>query len=427
MGSAAEAAAVRIEMHRVHTLQVDRDMPVRKLAAFLVAVLATAIGGYQVGAQEHPPGTWGEPDGILEIDTDFRWFETAYNADIEELSPKHRANHGWYGTFDRAYLMVNRGETETSYTQGDFGWGNRLDFGFMGDDDRGWAMTYWSLTGPNAFETDVQYRANVINTEDPALPSADDPTVFDLNGLLLPRRDRNDREYLERIYEVQDSLNVVEIKGFELNRTWRLESYRKGGLLEPMLGLRYVKLKDINRDDSYSVQPGVLQNADGTLTSLIQENYTLRGDLNDNEMYGGQLGFRYIKFHNRFTHSMDLRAFAFQNFQNSSFTTRSTDTYYNIDIPGEIDGEVAFEDGNVDTVFKHGSEFVFGFDLRAETSLQLTRDIHLRGGVQVLDFAQGILRGPVRGGNSTKFDGTNAVNDQNVWVVGYTFGVTINR
>ncbi|QDV12114.1 hypothetical protein CA51_19900 [Rosistilla oblonga] len=402
-------------------------MPVRKLAAFLVAVIATVAGGHQVGAQEQPPGTWGEPDGILEFDTDFRWFETAYNADIEELSPKHRANHGWYATFDRAYMMVNRSETEASYTQGDYGWGNRLDFGYMGDDDRGWAMTYWSLTGPNVFDIDVEYRANVINTEDPQLPSAETPEVFDEYGQLLPRRDRDNHEYLERIYEVKDSLNVIEMKGFELNRTWRLESYRKGGLLEPMIGLKYVKIRDHTENDTYNVQPGLAQQADGTFAELIQESFNEQIDLNENEMYGGQFGFRYIKFYNRFTNSLDLRAFAMQNFQNNAYINRTTDTYYDIALQGEIDGEIAFDDSRHDTVYAHGSEFVFGFDVRAESSLQLTRDINLRAGVQVIDFAQGILRGQVRNPNGTSLVGSTAVNDQNVWLVGYTFGLTINR
>ncbi|MEZ6091117.1 MAG: hypothetical protein R3C05_24465 [Pirellulaceae bacterium] len=249
-------------------------MPVRKLAAFLIAVIATAVGGNHAAAQERPPGSWGEPDGILEFDTDFRWFETAYNADIAELSPKNRANTGWYGTFDRCKLFVTRPENQPSYTEYDSGWANRIDFGHMGEDDRGWAMTYWSLTGPNAYITDAQYRANVINTEDPALPSADDPDVFDQYGLLLPRRDRNNRIFNERRYEVQDSLNVLDINGFEVNRTWRLESYRKGGILEPMVGVRYMRVRDTHRDDSYFVQPGQLQTADLDLALLIQENYT---------------------------------------------------------------------------------------------------------------------------------------------------------
>lgn len=414
-------------------------MPVRKLAALLIAAIAMAFGGQQVGAQEHPPSAWGEPDGIIDFQTDFRWFEPAYNADIDELSTKKRANYGFYCTFDRCHLMVNRPETEQSYTKGDWGWANRIDFGRMNEDDRGWALTYWSLTGPNAYITEVQNRANVLNTEDPALPSnagdggggggnAADAT--DQFGLLLPRRDRNNRDYLERIYEVQDSLNVIEMKGFELNRTWRLESYRKGGLLEPMIGLRYIRLNDIDRVDSYQVGPGTLLEADGTVANLLRENYSTDLFENNNEMYGGQLGFRYIKYHRRFTHSLDLRAFALQNFQCSKFSDINVDTFYDIDLPGEIDGEVLFEDEDIATGFKNGNEFVFGFDLRAETALQLTRDINFRAGVQVMDFAQGILRGPNNGGTgagNSELAGTNAVNDQNVWIVGYTFGFTINR
>ena len=95
--------------------------------------------------------------------------------------------------------------------------------------------------------------------------------------------------------------------------------------------------------------------------------------------------------------------------------------------PVQVDDDVLFEDRTVTTTYKHGTEFVFGFDLRAEAGYQIFRDVNLRVGLQVMDFAQGILRGPVRGGQPSQIKGAQGTSDQNVWLAGLTFGFDIKR
>jgi hypothetical protein len=64
----------------------------------------------------------------------------------------------------------------------------------------------------------------------------------------------------------------------------------------------------------------------------------------------------------------------------------------------------------------HDAEFVFGFDVRAEAAFELTRDISLTTGVQVLHFARGIARGNIA-----------SHNDEDLTMVGATFGINVNR
>ena len=67
------------------------------------------------------------------------------------------------------------------------------------------------------------------------------------------------------------------------------------------------------------------------------------------------------------------------------------------------------------------TEFVFGFETRAEAAYQVTKYIGLRAGIEVIDFAQGIWRGANPG------FGNVAVQDQNVLLAGFTFGFEVNR
>jgi hypothetical protein len=60
--------------------------------------------------------------------------------------------------------------------------------------------------------------------------------------------------------------------------------------------------------------------------------------------------------------------------------------------------------------------FVYGFDVRAESAFELTRDISLTMGAQFMHFAQGVARGSVL-----------AFNDEDLTMVGFTFGVQVNR
>jgi len=306
---------------------------------------------------------------------------------------------------------VSRPEVEQSRADGDFTWGNRYDLGFMTDDRSGWLFSMKHIGGPGVYNTIYQERINRVNVDD---TGPTDPTP------VQPFIDNNDSQFGTRVYILGDSLNVAGLSNFEINKTWRREPYRYGGVIEPMLGLRYTTFKDYALNQSYArsreliSDPGTLSTTTDVET-LISNETSIR-----NDMFGGQLGFRYFNYYKRWTLSSELRAFGMQNFQNRSYRQRSETTEYDgIGIGSEV---VAIDyTSGTGFVESSNSEFVVGFEARAEAAYQITKYFSIRGGVDVLDFAKGIWRGANPG-----FGNINE-HSQDVQMAGFTFGLTLNR
>jgi hypothetical protein len=141
-------------------------------------------------------------------------------------------------------------------------------------------------------------------------------------------------------------------------------------------------------------------------------------------MVGGQLGARYFTHYQRWTISGEFRGFAMSNFQHNEYLQRVEQTEYDgIDINA---GVVATGIGSGRTlVHSSNQEFVFGFEARAEAAYQVTKYFSVRGGVDVINFAQGIWRGANPGFGA----GPNAErqHNQDVQLAGFTFGLELNR
>ncbi len=135
-------------------------------------------------------------------------------------------------------------------------------------------------------------------------------------------------------------------------------------------------------------------------------------------MVGGQLGFRYFNYYKRWTLSGELRAFGMQNFQNSLYHQRTQITEY--DGVG-LDTDVVITDYNSTFIRTSNSEFVVGFEARAEAAYQITKYFSVRGGIDVLDFAKGIWRGA-----NPNFGNVNN-HSQDVQMAGINFGLQLNR
>ena len=65
---------------------------------------------------------------------------------------------------------------------------------------------------------------------------------------------------------------------------------------------------------------------------------------------------------------------------------------------------------------RHDSEFVVGTEIRAQAAYAISRAIALRAGVEFMEFGTGVAR-------SVNFSD----NSEDVVMVGYTFGVDLNR
>lgn len=347
----------------------------------------------------------------LEIDPDWQWFAPLDVEELAELNPRNRPNTGWFAAWDRTNLWVSRPQTEVAKGKGDFGWGNRLDVGFMSDKDSGWLFSFRNMGGPNVYDRILVQRINEQNTADTGDP----------NNPVFPPSVRNDPQLGYRAYVLGDSLNVIGLSNFEVNKVWRRTPYRYGGILEPMVGFKYSTLQDTALNDSYTRSNiPIAANPAAPLGNNQVETFIQDKTETMNRMVGGQLGARYFTHAGRWTLSGEFRAFGMANFQDRTYLRRTIITEY-AGIGNNQAVTLNDEFTGTSTVHSTNQEFVFGFEARAEAAYQVTRYFTVRGGLDVLNFASGIWRGANPGQGNPFFQ------DQDVQMAGFTFGVTVNR
>lgn len=340
---------------------------------------------------------------------------------------------GWFGSYARMYIGLSRPDYVPSNNQMDLTWANRWDVGYMIDDvnhDHGWLFSVWTMNGPNEGNTTRVQRLNRLNEDDEGMPDPTTGTGGTGGGqqqttLVEPASDRNNQGPPDRLrfYDVTDSLNMADLRSYELNKLFRVEPLSHGGILEPFFGFRYVRF-----NDKYLAQDYVMYSEDGiqarlpplppstlpvAVTDLQTEDLFTDQYVFSNDMIGGQLGLRYLKRLSRWNFNTEIRFVGFQNFQNLSRVYSVERTYYDGGGQGSqvdkiIETELARENS-------HRSETVFGTDVRAEMQFELYRDFNLMVGVQYLGLFRGIGRG-------------NDLNySQDVHMFGSTFGVVFNR
>lgn len=372
---------------------------------WLVLAAATISGSWASAQQYHP---FAEPLGF---DPDWQWFAPVQLQDFQEMTSRQRARTGWYFTYDRMYQGVTRSDTEPQSGKVDFTWGNRFDFGLMGDKETGWNFNYTYMNGPNELDTIFQNRLNVVNAND----------TGDYLDPLFPRDWRNDPQFRERVYVLADSLNVATMKNFEANKTWRMEPYRYGGILEPLIGLRYNNFTDVAVNDLYSTGDVDLD-ADGT-NDVTRETLISNEARTENQMLLGQIGFRYMKYSNRWTLSTDFKAFAGPNFQTQHLSLKQELTDYAVG-PASGDDPLRGTDRFLTTFGgRKNNETVVGMDVRAEAAYTLTKYLDVRGGFNLIYFGRGVWRGVAPALNN----GNEFSQNQSVVMPGFTFGFNLNR
>lgn len=378
-------------------------MSLLNLAWRVVAAVTVMVTGTAVKAQGFHP--FAEP---VNVDPDWQFFAPLDVDAMTELSPRKRAHQGWFATYDRTNLWVSRPNTETSANRGDFGWGNRYDVGFMSERESGWLFSFRNMGGPNVYDRVFVNRIDRVNAADTGDP----------NNPVLPVTDRNDPQLASRAYILGDSLNVVGLTNFEINKTWRRRPYRYGGVLEPMMGFKYSTMKDTALNERYFRSQALIGTPGNVSNTTDVETLVSHTTDTANQMVGGQLGARYFTHAGRWTLSTELRAFGMANFQSRRYELRSFTTEYS-----GLGGTVVITDrfSGTNTVHQTNTEFVLGFEARAEAAYQITKYFNLRAGVDVLNFASGIWRGANPG-----FGDVN-LHDQDVQMAGFTFGATFNR
>lgn len=364
---------------------------------WLVLAAATLSGTWATAQSFHP---FAEP---LQFDPDWQWFAPVHVQDFDEMTARQRAPHGWYFGYERIRQGFSRAETQLQSGKIDFTWGNRYEFGLMGNNDSGWDFSAAHISGPNTYNEIYQLRLNGVNTGDTSNPVTP----------IFPSDFRNDPQYRERVYHIKDSLNAGKYSDYEINKTWRFEPYRYGGILEPLLGLRFAAFTNRSQDDEYTLIPGP------TVPLSNTEQFTSDVSQTANNMLLGQLGFRYRRYSQRWTLGGGFKAFAGNNFQSNHFTRTVRTTTYGATPPG-IGAAPTTIDDLTGTFFggDRRTGTVVGMDVRADAAYTLTKSIALHGGVQVLYFGKGIWRQPTGGQNTP---------DEALTMPGFTFGFSMNR
>ena len=368
----------------------------------MFVLAAMAVAG-QVGMSQEGYHPFSEP---MAFDPDWQFFAPVQMQDLQDLTARQRANNGFYVAYDRMQIGLNRSDTEAASNKIDFTWGNRFDFGWMNSKESGWMFSTSNVSGPNVYNQYEQIRLNQF-----ILPATNPGLQPDFQNDIGNRR----------AFLVQDSVNVGSFSTFEANKVWRMEPYRYGGILEPMVGLRYAFFGDGAANDVYSTGP--INNTAVPPTATATFEHILRDRVDtDNHMVLGQAGFRYTKFINRWTLSNDMKFFGGHVYQNQSTSRNTTETTYAV-TPAV--GVTSLTEGNVVNSFYSGrksEKSTIGFDLRVEGSYKATKYLDLRGGFAMMYFARGIWRGSTvtEGGNQNS-------NNQNLIMPAFTFGIALNR
>jgi hypothetical protein len=262
------------------------------------------------------------------------------------------------------------------------------------------------MNGPNESLFTFQERLDRIN-EDDEPPDDPDPIL----------QDRNPRQYL-----LETSLNKATYSALELNKVWRRKEFHNGAVLEPLIGFRYMKFQDRYRRDEYfrygsTLLPPGNPDPGNFNVSGPWEELQVNSAFFENNMFGGQLGGRLFRQRGHWMLSTDVRFFACHNFQYlETIDSRVQTRYQGPVIPATEGADVQVVITESTHTYSNADMFVWGGEVRAEASYELTRDINLRFGGYMLHMGKGIGRG-----NNFEF------NDQDVVMGGVTFGFTINR
>ncbi|MBW3598389.1 MAG: hypothetical protein KY475_14095 [Planctomycetes bacterium] len=183
------------------------------------------FGGAGFWEQDHP--------GLVQPQIPLDYFQPDYQffapADVGTYGGYPEPNIGFFFSYERLYWNVQRSETDDAPYEGDFTWGNRVDFGYMMDTDHGWLVTAFHLDGPNASD------------------------------------------------------NSGDFEGVEVNKTFRWKPVGKNYIIEPMFGARFMKF--IDRDPEFVEIPDPMDP-----TIMLQQLVALNQV--ENNMLGGQLGVR---------------------------------------------------------------------------------------------------------------------------------------
>jgi len=396
------------------TIEGERIMSLSRTTFHLLAMTLVLLGTQLAEAQRL------QPFGDVNFDSDFELFASREFDDYGDPEPPRT---GFFATYDRVYMNMSRPEnsvqvragfpefsfgdpapeeigdlevgdltlvaTQGGSNDGDFTWGNRFELGYMTEDDHGWLLNVWNIE-PNKM-------------------------IFDREQITRSGTVINDM--LDEPVPLENSINQGSFSDVEIMKVFRLRPLHNGAVIEPYLGVRWSKFTDRTFSDDYTGEMRIqdAQDEDDTVTPPIPALPQVDADVyqslttaHENNMYGGQLGTRIHTRRGHWILSGEFRTFAMYN---RVLFSGATYTQSNIQVD---DGGIGT---SVDrTPFSEKRDaFVWGGEVRLDATYEVTRAISLRAGVDAMQFGRGIGRGPTFG------------SDEDLWLIGMTFGVAVNR
>jgi hypothetical protein len=408
-------------------------------------------------AQYSAPNPTGKkahtPFAPVKFDIDWQPFAPA---DISEYGSSPKRRYGFFASYERLYWAISkppratigseaaeglyfepsanldifeRNSFDTGVFNGDFGWGNRYDLGWIDTDNYGWLVSILSNLSQN--QTYQNAGGNILfddplgllfNYTDVNGDNFDDDRngndIFGRDGIdtTVPPDgtpdqpfsppDTGDQVRFATTYETVRLTNRIEFNGVELMRTFRIPRFHDGSDFQLLYGVRYLQVKD-----RFTIL------GTGGLFDSTFMNTTIQ-----NEIVGPQIGFRWSLQRERWSCSAEGRFMAAANFQNGNqYWVYASE----IDTPAirNAPAVTAYSTRNE----AHETEFTPLGELRVQTSYYLTRAVALKVGYTLL-YADGIQRA----GNSVNYELPNfGIKNNNgddyILTNGLSFGVEVNR
>ena len=416
-----------------------------------------------------------QPFGDFEAHYDFQPFAPPIIGDYGDDAV--HANIGWYGAYSRMLMYVNRPDRAGDFSgfdaplstrdfDADETYGNLYEFGYMTEDRHGWNTRIWQMHTPGVF--------------------ALTPTP----GVLLTDSQTNNTDELDVVETTLDgitTLNDVDAASIELNKVFRLKPLEHGGILEPFVGARYMKIEnnyirnnraftvvrdetfeqfvpfDIDADGTIGTTPQEIQvfdNVNGTvrtilvdgegvlLTSRQIERQLVDSDVRgsaENDLIAAQAGFRYYLQKGHWTIAAEVRGFAMHNFASvgarGDIRTTNIQTTRVISVLPPVqefldatnfDPQTVIVDRQFDNVRPgtHDSltDFAIGGELNLNAEYHLTREVSIRFGLEFLMIGRGVIRSPVNPMSTSMADAFQlTMFDEDFTAVGAHLGLMMNR
>lgn len=144
--------------------------------------------------RQHEFNFW-QPFGPIDWEY-YHDFQPFAPPDISTFDDGPGANEGFFFKYQRLNLNIDRPDGAQFDWEGDWGWGNRYEVGYMTSKDNGWLLEVFNVRGPN---------------------------VADLENDLNESR--------------------ATINGVAVDKTFRLPQFHYGSWMEPFIGIQYLQTR----------------------------------------------------------------------------------------------------------------------------------------------------------------------------------------